>query len=702
MAPDGRLVIRTCSAILLLLGSSRGLLRAQATPPTSESLQVDLRQVIEDARNRVFPALVNIQLVTSMYSGGKAIKARAVGSGTIIDLDGHVLTNQHVTHNGRRFRCTLAGKQEVSAVLVGEDPLTDLAVLRLNAEELRSTKAELHVAGLGDSSLVKVGDFVMAMGSPLALSRSVTLGIVSNTERVFAEGLFDQDPDDMRLSPGQRTGLFTRWIQHDALINPGNSGGPLVNLRGEIIGVNELGGGAMGFAIPSNLAREVARSLIAHGEVARSWIGVTFKPIEKTGLSRGVLVNSVVKGSPADKAGLAPGDVVVQIGDEPITVRFAEEVPILLKRIADFNIGADVTLAFERGAEAHHVSITTDKLHKDRGEEREFRKWGITALDITPLAALEHHLDSAEGVFVSGVRGGSSAAVAKPALQDDDVIKSLDGKPVLDLSAFAARYEQLTAADAESRYIAVEFERGGENYVTLVRSQPEDQDDLDPPRALPKAWIGVAVQPVLKDLAAHLGGAAQTGFRVTRVYPNTVAATADLKAGDIITHINRERVEPRRAEDAGLFERQVQRLDVGTLAELTILRDGQPKQVAVTLEESRPGPDEARRERNADFELTVREVTFFDRVSNRWDASVQGVMVMHAESAGWAGIAGILPGDLIQRIDQHEITDLDSFRRAMEAVGRDKSPRVAFALLRGVRTRFQYAEPDWGPQPPDS
>ncbi|MCP4246829.1 MAG: trypsin-like serine protease, partial [bacterium] len=274
----------------------------------ADLLREDMWNMIALARDRVFPALVNIEVVTARYWGGKERKGRAVGSGTIISEEGYVVTNQHVTHNGKKFKCNLADKQEITAELVGEDPLTDLAVLKLNLDELKDPGAPLPVAKFGVSSELRVGDHVMAMGSPFALSRSVTLGIVSNTERVFAGGLGSDDPDDMQLERGQRTGLFTRWIQHDALINSGNSGGPLVNLKGEIVGVNELGGAAMGFAIPSDLARTVADQLIDHGEVARSWIGVSFKPIEKTGLDQGVLVNSVVKDGPGDKAGIGPGD----------------------------------------------------------------------------------------------------------------------------------------------------------------------------------------------------------------------------------------------------------------------------------------------------------------------------------------------------------------------------------------------------------
>ena len=154
----------------------------------ADRLREDLRQLITLARDRVFPALVNIKVITVNYFGGVERKGAAVGSGTIISEEGHILTNYHVVRNGRKFLCTLADKQEISAELVGEDPLTDLAVLKLDLSKLKNPQIPLPVAFIGDSSNLEIGDTVMAMGSPWALSRSVTLGIVSNTERILAGG----------------------------------------------------------------------------------------------------------------------------------------------------------------------------------------------------------------------------------------------------------------------------------------------------------------------------------------------------------------------------------------------------------------------------------------------------------------------------------------------------------------------------------
>ncbi|MBN2562614.1 MAG: PDZ domain-containing protein [Phycisphaerae bacterium] len=668
--------------------------RAPEGEAKADELRKDMRRMIEVARDQVFPALVNIHVVTIDYWAGKEHKGRSVGSGTIISEEGYVITNQHVTNKGQKFTCTLSDKQEISAKLVGEDPLTDLAVLKLDLSELKDPGVPLPVARFGDSSEVEIGDHVMAMGSPFALSRSVTLGIVSNTERVFTGGS-GGDVDEMELESGQRTGMFTRWIQHDALIHRGNSGGPLVNLKGEVIGVNELGGTGMGFAIPSNLAETVTAALIEGGEVVRSWIGVSFKPIKKTGLDKGVLIDSVVKEGPADKAGIEAGDVVLKIDGEAVTVLFPEQVPPLMKRIADLPLGSQIKVSYDRDGSVAETTIVTEKLQKDRGDETALRAWGVTVEQITEKMARDLKLDSTAGVLVSSIRSGGPAQLAEPPLGHGDVIRVIDGQPIDDLAAIVQRYEAIMDTEPLPEYLLVEFDRGGENNVTLLKPKPDE--DEDPPREVHKAWIGVATQPVLTKLASKLGHPDQLGYRVTRVYPRTLATDADLRVGDIILALNGSKLRPRGMQDAGLFARRVRKLDIDDEATLTTLRNGETKEVTVKLEASRRTPAEARREKNRDFELTVREVTFFDRDDHRWDESVKGVLVEQVESAGWAGLGGISQGDLIQRIDRHPIRGLESYRKAMKAVTEAQPERVVFVVLRGVQTRFQYVEPDWSP-----
>lgn len=669
-----------------------------ADTPGLDMLQEELRLLIGQARDRVFPALVHIHVVTVYYYGGQETKRNAVGSGTLISPEGHVLTNQHVTDNGRRFRCTLADKQEVPCELVGEDPLTDLAVLRVDRTALDDPDAPLPYADLGDSNRLRVGDYVLAMGSPFALSRSVTLGIVSNSERVFAGGPGGVDPDEMELEEGQRTGLFTRWIQHDALINPGNSGGPLVDLTGVVVGVNELGGAAMGFAIPVNLARQVADDLIAHGEVPRSWIGVSFRPIDKTGYERGVLIDAVVGDGPAAAAGVAAGDLLVAIDGEPVEVRFAEQVPPLMKRVADLPIGSEIAVAFLHDGERRTATLVTEKLEKDRGEEAAFRAWGLVAEEITTKMARDHRLESTAGARVGSVRGGGPAQLAEPPLAEGDVIRRVGGREIADLEELAEVYERMLAerdAGGGESELLVGFERGGQSYVTVLEPRPETE--REPPLELPKAWIGIATQPVVPRLAERMGLPGAAGYRIARVYPGTEAERAGLAVGDLVVALDGEPLAPRGVEDSGLLARRVRRLPIGGQTALTLLRDGSRHEVEVTLERTRPGADEAPRHRDPDFELTVRGVTFFDRDDHRWGEGVDGVLVDQLEPAGWAGLGGVRPGDLIVRFGGRPVTGVKSFQRALEAVIQARDERIEVVVLRGARSHFLYLEPDWNP-----
>jgi len=683
--------------MLAVLGLTIGLAPSTSfgQPPAPDRLREDMRQMVSVARDRVFPALVNISVITVNYIGGKETKGGSTGSGTIISPEGYVVTNHHVVENGKKFKVTLADKQEISATLVGDDPLTDLAVLKINLDELKD-KSALPVATWGDSDALQIGDQVMAMGSPFSLSRSVTLGIVSNTERVFT-GAGD-DVEEMQFDLGQRTGIFTRWIQHDAAINPGNSGGPLINLQGEIVGVNTLGGSNMGFAIPSTLARPVAESLIAKGEVIRSYIGVQFKSIKRSDFTEGVLVNSVVKGGPADRAGLKSGDRVVTWDGAPVTARFPEEIPALARRIADLPVGSTIELGVIRAGQTQTAKVVTEKLLKDKGDEVALRRMGFSAQEITEKMARDRQFADTKGALVSGIRQGGPAELAEPSLTWGDVIRKIDGVSIDSLADLVKAYEALTAKDPLPEFVVVEFDRRGKNQVTLVKPRPDKKED--PAREVPKAWLGISTQPVLKDLSQQLGLNGQTGFRVTRVYPGTLAAKSDLKVGDIITAIGTDSVSPRTMQDAGLLQRAIRRMSIDTATTLSVIREGSKVEVPVTLERTRIGPEEALRDQNKDFELSVRELTFFDRDDFRWGDDVQGVLVENVERAGWAGMAGVAPGDLIQAIDGIEVTDIPTYRKAMEDIARRQPTKVTIVVLRWNRTFYYFAEPDWKPDAP--
>lgn len=665
--------------------------------PRLAQLRAETRAMIGAARDRVFPSLVNIDVVTMTYQGGKESKSLSGGSGTVISKDGYILTNAHVTDDGWKFWCVLADKQRVPAKLIGEDPWTDLAVLKIDPTTLKNGAADLTAAEFGDSSRLMTGDYVLAMGSPFALSRTVTLGIVANTERVFAN-VFGGDQQEMGLNAEQRTGTFTNWIQHDALINPGNSGGPLVSLKGEIIGVNTRGGMGNSFATPSNLAREVADAIIAHGEVHRSWIGTTFRHTRDTGIETGALVDSIDADGPAARAGLKAGDVLKSINGEAVNARFVEEIPPLLRKIAEQPVGSSLTLGVERNGTPMDITCKTERLERDKGEEAALRTWGLTVQRITDQAAKWRRLPSTRGALVSSMRNDGPAAQAEPRIGWGDVIVAVDGEPTPDIQTLVGIYDRIDEMEDKPTYVMIEFERQGKNFLTLIKPKPEDRPD--PPQELPKAWIGVATQPVIKNLADKLAeesgsGADERGFRVVRVYSRTNAERAGLKVGDIITSLNGTRLAPKGLQDAGVLTRAIKQLDMDSTAEMKVLRNGKELSLSVDMERTRQQPEEAPRVRNSDFELVVRDITFFDREDMRWDDTVQGVFVDDVERAGWAGLGGVAPGDVIQQVGDHKVTDLAEYKAAMKAISEAEPKRVVFVVFRGSRTYFRFVQPEW-------
>jgi len=418
------------------------LLLSAAFPliPPAHAVAVDATQkAIYRARDKVFPALVHIEPILQVYRAGEKARMAVTGSGVIFSPEGYVVTNNHVVERAEKVTCFLEDQQEVPATVVGRDPETDVAVLKL---DLGRVKGKLPFAELGDSSLVQVGEHVMAMGSPLGLARSVSFGVVSSVDRYLPE---DQMP------AGAATGLYNTWIQTDAAINPGNSGGPLVDLQGRVIGINSRAvpvfGENVGFAIPINLVKETARALITRGQVQRSWIGAYWQPLKVLPNyfdlrdKRGVLVGGVVPGSPAEKAGLEVGDLVLALNGKPITVRYEEELPAFRKSEADSPIGQTIHLTVMRHGETMDLPVVTVSRVTEESEDFECREWGFTVRAINDEIARARNLDSSRGVIVTGVKRGSFAADAE--FSEGDVIAKVEGKEMASLATFTGLYREL-------------------------------------------------------------------------------------------------------------------------------------------------------------------------------------------------------------------------------------------------------------------
>ncbi|HWL91977.1 MAG TPA: PDZ domain-containing protein, partial [Phycisphaerae bacterium] len=357
-------------------------------------------------------------------------------------------------------------------------------------------------------------------------------------------------------------------------------------------------------------------------------------------------------------------------------------------------IGSAVKFNFQRKDEIKEVSVATEKLRKDRGESTSLRSWGITVSEMTQRIALEMHRPDTSGALVNGVRSGGPADLAEPALNFGDIILKVEGKPVASMEALVKLYKRIMEVETPPEYVLIEFDREGKNHLTVIKPKPDEPND--PPRDIRKAWIGLATQPIVEKLAKKLGG--EPGFRITRVYPRTRAADSDLRVGDLIVALNGEKLRIQGMQDAGLLARLIKKLDPSGAATLSVVRGEEKKDVEVQLELTRPGPSEARRIENKDFEMTVRNITFFDRDENQWEKDVKGVIVEQVESGGWASMGGIRSDDLIQKINEYPIQSRTSYRKAMKKITEEKPERVVFLVLRGIQTRFQFVEPEWNPE----
>jgi len=431
------------ACLIVLLAAS-----AEAGPQTASE---DLQSRIFAARDEVAPALVNVQPITDVFSSGERRSSTAIGSGFFFDGQGHVVTNYHVAGKAKRLIITLSDRQRVPGILVGGDPLTDIAVLKVDVgPEFRLPSPVV----LGDSDELQVGQYVMALGSPLALERSLSFGVVSSKDRYLS--------DDFKLPTGEKTGSFNTWIQTDAAINPGNSGGPLVDLAGRVVGVNSrgaLGASSIGFAIPINIVKEVAGELIDHGRVRRSWLGLDFQPREElaqyfeTAPAPGVVIRSVEPDSPAARAGIRAGDVLVAYRGQEITAQFQEELPAIYKLIADTPVGESVEQLIERDGEELRFEIITEERSQSISDEMECESWGFTARGITREFAMEFNLPDENGVVVVGVKPNGAAFRAR--LFPGDRIVRIEDEAVGGLSDLEDVYHRLDDEEVEEVLLTV-------------------------------------------------------------------------------------------------------------------------------------------------------------------------------------------------------------------------------------------------------
>lgn len=441
---------RTLSLTVLMLFLLVGAARAQDYPPS-----------FSDLVKRVAPAVVNIDVATGMKvtePGGIFPRQNRVqkgqGSGFVIGADGYIVTNNHVVRNTDQIVVRLSDKRAFPAKIVGTDPKTDLALLKIEATDLP------HL-NFGDSDQLQVGEWVIAIGNPLGFSHTVTAGIVSAKGRWIGATQYDD------------------FIQTDASINPGNSGGPLINVRGEVVGINTLiaAGQGLGFAIPSNLAGQIIGQLRENGQVQRSWLGVRHQDVtpelaESFGLERpvGALIVQVVEDSPAQSAGLEAGDIIVEFDGKP--TEDSRDLPLM---VASKPIGSRVDLVVIREGKRRKFNVKLGDLADATGEpviggpteeqpEKATAILGMELAEITPELARALGVQPGRGVLIKRVRPLGPAA--RKGLAQDDIVLKINADKVSSAKKAVALIQRVP----EGKLVRLLVQRGDYTFfVTLPR-----------------------------------------------------------------------------------------------------------------------------------------------------------------------------------------------------------------------------------------
>ncbi len=377
----------------------------------------------------------------------------SLGSGVIVDSRGYILTNNHVIEQADEIEVRLSDKRKFSATVVGKDPKTDLAVIKIDAA------GALPVARLGDSDKIRTGEWAIAIGNPFGLDQTVTVGVISAVGRA-----------DMGIT------TYEDFIQTDASINPGNSGGPLLNLQGEVVGVNTAivaSGKGIGFAIPINMAREIKDRLIAQGKVVRAWLGVGIQELTEELAAQfgvkpedGVLVGNVMADTPAERGGLKPGDIIQEFNGNKIS-----NVRQLQREVAQSPIGSPARLQVLREKQPMTLTVVLGEQPTDLTAGREpspaeaTEQFGLTVQDLTPELRNQLRLTNVDGVIVSSV--DEAGAAARAGVRPGDVITEANREPVKSARDFTRILGQM---------------RRGANLLLLVRRDGNSRFVVVPPK----------------------------------------------------------------------------------------------------------------------------------------------------------------------------------------------------------------------------
>ncbi len=418
----------------------------------------DLRQILAEAKRRVFPSVVFLMPIAERFDAGRAEKSQVAGSGVIISASGEIVTNWHVVNRAVEIRCLLYDGSSYRASIVGIDKDTDLALLKIEAPG----DVVFPAAELADSGSLEEGEFVMAMGAPWGLSRSVSMGILSCVNRFLTD----------------QGGGYNLWLQTDASINPGNSGGPLVDTNGRVVGINSLGyllGGDLAFAVPSDTVKYVAGRLRRDGRVVRAWTGLHVQPLKDFDKNifyegeHGVLVAGVDPGSPAGRAGVRVGQLLLGVNGVPVNGINHEDIPAINQLLAELPIGRPSEFSLAPGAgtdEPALVMVTPMEKGVVEGDDFDCRRWNMTIKTINEFANPLLHFFRPGGIYVQGVKYPGNAE--KAGLAAGDIIVEIDGVPVRDLEHCRSMYETIVVDDnREKKVVFCVLRSGLRTYLML-------------------------------------------------------------------------------------------------------------------------------------------------------------------------------------------------------------------------------------------
>jgi serine protease Do len=433
----------------------------RASPQATE--YPDFRKVVQDAKSKVFPAVVYVKCLRESNEAGKKESIPVSGSGVILSQDGEVLTNWHVVEKATSVRCLMSDGRHADAKILGCDKDTDLALLRLEDIE----KQDLPCARLGDSTVLRDGDFVMAMGAPWGLNRSVSIGIISCTSRYL-----------------EQISEYSLWLQTDAAINPGNSGGPLVNTAGEVIGINARGmswAEGMGFAIPSETIKIIVPQLRELSKVSWSWTGLQLQPLHDFGKdmyfdeTEGIIVAGTDPDSPARRCGIRPRDRIIEIEHQKVTAKTEEDLPAIRRLIGLLKKGIDSEFKIVRGDNHMTFKLAPREKGKVEGDELALERFDFTVKTINQFDNPGLYFHCKEGVFVYGVKYPGNASDA--GLSQQDILLKIDGKDVKSIEDVKRCHEELTAqVDKRNRVLLVVMRSGLMRQVVLDFSRDYQKD----------------------------------------------------------------------------------------------------------------------------------------------------------------------------------------------------------------------------------